>query len=83
MAIHSATLGVKKELRAYCRRFPGEASIEAVLEPADSSYLYFVSKNNGTHHFSKSYREHANAVRKYQVEYFRQRRRQRNGAGSS
>lgn len=61
---------------------PGEASIEAVLEPADTSYLYFVSKNDGTHHFSTTYREHANAVRKYQVEYFRQQRRRRNGAGS-
>ena len=62
---------------------PGEAAIDAVLEPADSSYLYFVSKNDGTHHFSKSFREHANAVRKYQVEYFRRKRRQKNGAGSS
>ena len=62
---------------------PGEAAIDAVLEPADSSYLYFVSKNDGTHHFSRSFREHSNAVRKYQVEYFRQRRRQKNGEGSS
>lgn len=61
---------------------PGEASIDAVLEPADTRYLYFVSKNDGSHHFSTTYREHANAVRKYQVEYFRQRRRRRNGAGS-
>lgn len=61
---------------------PGEASIDAVLEPADTSYLYFVSKNDGTHHFSTTYREHTNAVRKYQVEYFRQQRRRRNGAGS-
>ena len=61
---------------------PGEASIDAVLEPATTRYLYFVSKNDGTHHFSTSYREHVNAVRKYQVEYFRNRRRRRNGAGS-
>ena len=60
---------------------PGEASIDAVLEPAETRYLYFVSKNDGSHHFSTTYREHANAVRKYQVEYFRKRRR-RNGAGS-
>jgi UPF0755 protein len=60
---------------------PGEASIDAVLEPADTRYLYFVSKNDGSHHFSTTYREHTNAVRKYQVEYFRERRR-RNGAGS-
>jgi UPF0755 protein len=61
---------------------PGEASIDAVLEPATTRYLYFVSKNDGSHHFSTSYREHVNAVRKYQVEYFRNRRRRRNGAGS-
>ena len=62
--------------------FPSSA-IDAVLEPADSSYLYFVSKNDGTHHFSRSFREHSNAVRKYQVEYFRRRQRQKNGEGSS
>ncbi len=61
---------------------PGKASIDAVLEPAETRYLYFVSKNDGSHHFSTTYREHVNAVRKYQVEYFRNRRRRRNGAGS-
>jgi len=54
---------------------PGEASIKAVLEPAESRYLYFVSRNDGSHHFSESYSDHANAVRRYQVEYFRRRRR--------
>jgi UPF0755 protein len=58
---------------------PGEAAIDAVLEPAESDYLYFVSKNDGTHHFSRTYREHQAAVREYQIEYFR---RKRNGAGS-
>jgi UPF0755 protein len=54
---------------------PGEASIQAVLEPAQSRFLYFVSRNDGSHHFSESYSEHVSAVRKYQVEYFRRRRR--------
>jgi UPF0755 protein len=53
---------------------PGEDSIRAVLEPAETTYLYFVSRNDGSHHFSSSYSEHASAVRKYQVEYFRSRR---------
>jgi UPF0755 protein len=53
---------------------PGVASIRAVLEPAETSYLYFVSRNDGSHHFSSTYSEHVNAVRKYQVEYFRRRR---------
>ena len=37
---------------------PGKHSIEAALNPADVKYLYFVSKGDGTHHFSNSYREH-------------------------
>lgn len=45
---------------------PGRASLEAVLAPAESEYLYFVSRNDGTHVFSKSYREHVNAVNRYQ-----------------
>ena len=40
--------------------------LRAVLEPAQSEYLYFVSRNDGTHHFSRSYREHVNAVNRYQ-----------------
>jgi len=45
---------------------PGRDSILAVLNPADVKYLYFVSKGDGTHHFSNSFREHQNAVNKYQ-----------------
>jgi UPF0755 protein len=46
---------------------PGLAAIEAVLSPAQTRYLYFVSKNNGTHHFSRTLREHNQAVRRYQL----------------
>lgn len=45
---------------------PGRASIAAVLHPASASYLYFVSKNDGTHHFSHDLVEHNRAVLKYQ-----------------
>ena len=45
---------------------PGEDSIKAVLEPAESNYLYFVSKNNGTHQFSATLAEHNRAVNQYQ-----------------
>ncbi|MBW2621489.1 MAG: endolytic transglycosylase MltG [Deltaproteobacteria bacterium] len=50
---------------------PGEASLKAVLEPAEVKYLYFVSKNDGTHHFSRSLTEHNRAVNRYQKHSFR------------
>ncbi len=46
---------------------PGHAAIEAALFPAQSDFLYFVSKQDGTHAFSKSYRAHRAAVHKYQL----------------
>jgi UPF0755 protein len=46
---------------------PGKASLEAVLYPPSEPYLYFVSKNDGSHHFSKSFSEHRRMVRKYQL----------------
>ena len=45
---------------------PGEASIAAVFHPAEVEYLFFVSKNDGTHKFSKSLSEHNAAVNQYQ-----------------
>ncbi len=45
---------------------PGKESIEAALYPADKDFLFFVAKNDGSHHFSRSFREHQNAVNKYQ-----------------
>jgi len=44
---------------------PGKKSLEAVLNPADVPYLYFVSNNDGTHSFSVSYSEHLRAVKQY------------------
>jgi UPF0755 protein len=45
---------------------PGEASILAAIRPAEVKYLYFVSRNDGTHEFSTNYNDHLRAVRKYQ-----------------
>lgn len=46
---------------------PSAAAIKAVLHPEINGDLYFVSKKDGTHYFSKTYREHEAAVRKYQL----------------
>jgi UPF0755 protein len=40
---------------------PGRAALRATLYPADEGYLYFVSRGDGTHIFSKSLRKHINA----------------------
>lgn len=45
---------------------PGRESIIAALYPLRVDYLYFVSKNDGTHYFSNSLSEHSRAVRLYQ-----------------
>ena len=45
---------------------PGRAALAAVLEPAETEALYFVSKNDGTHVFSKTLAEHNRAVNRYQ-----------------
>ena len=45
---------------------PGLDSIQAALHPAKVSYLYFVSKNDGTHQFSETLEEHNRAVNTYQ-----------------
>ena len=46
---------------------PSRASIAAVLHPADTEAVFFVSKGDGTHHFSETYEEHREAVVKYQL----------------
>jgi UPF0755 protein len=45
---------------------PGGQSIDAALNPAPADYLYFVSKNDGTHYFSRDYGSHQRAVERYQ-----------------
>ena len=53
---------------------PGRASLAAALNPADVDYLYFVSRNDGSHVFSRTLQEHNQNVRQYQILYFRERR---------
>ena len=45
---------------------PSLASIKAALQPADVPYLFFVSKNDGTHVFSQDLESHNQAVRTHQ-----------------
>ena len=54
---------------------PGSHSIRAALFPSRASYLYFVSRNDGTHYFSSSLEEHNRAVEKFQKEPFRRQSR--------
>ena len=50
---------------------PGRLSLEAALRPAPVDYVYFVSRNDGTHAFASTLTEHNRNVQKYQVQYFR------------
>ncbi|MGH8693347.1 MAG: endolytic transglycosylase MltG [Burkholderiales bacterium] len=45
---------------------PGEASIQATLNPAQSPVLYFVARGDGSHDFSSTLAEHNRAVNRYQ-----------------
>lgn len=45
---------------------PRAASIDAALQPAESDFLYFVSRNDGTHVFSRTLSEHNRVVNVYQ-----------------
>lgn len=61
---------------------PGLASLVAASEPADVPYLYFVSRNDGTHVFAESLSEHNQNVEQWQRRYWRERRaREREGDG--
>jgi UPF0755 protein len=46
---------------------PGRAAIDAVLEPANVPYLYFVAVDDRTHHFSTTLEEHNQAVARYRL----------------
>lgn len=53
---------------------PSLAAIKAVLKPKSHNYIYFVSKNDGTHVFTPTYKKHLEAVN-----YWQKNRRNRKG----
>jgi UPF0755 protein len=61
---------------------PGIYSIKAALSPAPVDYLYFVSKNDGTHKFSSTLKEHEEAVDRYQRRRKRGRANKQSGVRS-
>ncbi len=72
--IHKADLGMDSPYNTYTRlglppgpiSNPGEESLKAALTPQHTDYLYYVSRNDGTHQFSRDYRSHLAAVARYQ-----------------
>ena len=56
---------------------PGKPSLEAAVAPAAVPYLYFVSRNDGSHVFAATLDEHNRNVQRYQVAYFRELKKQR------
>lgn len=53
---------------------PGLEAIKSVLWPHSGKNLYFVSRNDGTHVFCPSLKCHQNAVKIWQIDYFRQKK---------
>lgn len=72
--IRKADLSMESPYNSYLNRGlppgpianPGADSLRAALQPDETEYLYYVSRNDGTHVFSKNYRAHQRAVNKYQ-----------------
>ncbi len=73
-SLHKANLSLESPYNSYIHKglppgpiaCPGEASLAAALKPANTDYFYYVSRNDGTHQFSKDYSAHLLAVSRYQ-----------------
>jgi UPF0755 protein len=53
---------------------PGLGSLQAAVVPAEVPYLYFVSRNDGSHVFATTLQEHNRNVAQWQRRYWRERR---------
>ncbi len=60
---------------------PGRGALEAAIAPADVPYLYFVSRNDGSHVFATTLAEHNQNVFRYQIQYFREKRARERASG--
>ena len=47
---------------------PGAASLRAALGPADHEYIFFVARNDGSHEFTRTLREHNNAINRIRLD---------------
>ncbi len=47
---------------------PGLDAVRAVVYPEVTRYLYFVSRNDGTHQFTENYQDHLQAVKSFQLD---------------
>lgn len=78
--VRRADLARASDYNTYARRGlppgpianPGRAALEAAARPAAVDYLYFVSREDGTHEFSRTLEEHNRAVARYQRRRSRQ-----------
>jgi UPF0755 protein len=85
--IHRADLEIDSPYNTYRRpglppgpiASPGRRSLDAAVHPADSDFLYFVSRNDGSHEFARTLEEHNRNVHKFQIQYFRDKRAQEAG----
>jgi UPF0755 protein len=72
--LHKADLGIASPYNSYLHpnlppgpiSNPGAGSLRAALNPAKTDYFYYVSRNDGTHEFSKDLRSHLRAVYRFQ-----------------
>ena len=46
---------------------PGAASLRAALQPAGHDYIFFVARNDGLHEFTRTLREHNNAINRIRL----------------
>ena len=62
---------------------PGLASLAAAAAPAATDVLYFVSRNDGSHVFTRTLAEHNREVERWQRRYWREHRSRSAGAAAA